>query len=402
MRRKLLKNMENQYIFQDDMPENSQLPPPEVEEEQSAPPEVFEPFLLENPFNPAYINIKTSTPSLDILIKRMSQSAIEMDTSSYFQRNPNLWSDEKKSQLIESILIRFPLPAFYFDGSDNNKWLVVDGLQRLSSIRHFVLDKQNPLRLTGMEFLTNLNGKTYDQLDLSLQRLIEETPVVVYLINPGTPADVKFNIFKRINTGGLKLEPQEIRHALFQGIPSKFIAELAELEEFKAATTWSIKSHRMLDRDFANRFLAFYVFPYERYQPDLDTFMSKAMAKTATMTEAERQKIKTDFMASMILNQKIFGENAFRKIPEKNERRKPLNKALFEVFSVLFSKLDESERINLVKNKEGFVREFTALLYRDVENRFFWAVSSATGDRNRVYYRFSKVQELIKKFVGND
>jgi uncharacterized protein with ParB-like and HNH nuclease domain len=170
------------------------------------------------------------------------------------------------------------LPAFYFDGSDDNKWLVVDGLQRLSSIRHFVLDKANPLRLTGMEFLTGLDGKTYDQLDLSLQRLIEETPVVVYLINPGTPADVKFNIFKRINTGGLKLEPQEIRHALFQGTPSKFIAELAEMEEFRAATTYSIQSHRMLDRDFANRFLAFYVFPYDKYQPDLDTFMSKAWA----------------------------------------------------------------------------------------------------------------------------
>jgi len=394
--------MENQYVFQDDMPENSQLLPPEVEEEQSAPPEVFEPFLLEKPFNPAYINIKTSTPSLDILIKRMTQSAIEMDTSSYFQRNPNLWSDEKKSQLIESILIRFPLPAFYFDGSDNNKWLVVDGLQRLSSIRHFVLDKQNPLRLTGMEFLTNLNGKTYDQLDLSLQRLIEETPVVVYLINPGTPADVKFNIFKRINTGGLKLEPQEIRHALFQGIPSKFIAELAEMEEFKSATTWSIKSHRMLDRDFANRFLAFYIFPFERYQPDLDTFMSKAMAKTTSMTETERQKIKSDFAASMALNQKIFGENAFRKIPRENERRKPLNKALFEVFSVLFSKLDEFKSAKLLTNKEGLVNEFTELLYNDDENRFFWSVSSATGDRNRVNYRFSKVQELITKFVEND
>jgi hypothetical protein len=286
--------MENQFVFQDDIPENSGAAPLEVEAEETAPENVFEAVLLEKPFNPAYINIKTSTPSLDILIKRMAQSAIEMDTTTYFQRNPNLWDDVKKSQLIESILIRFPLPAFYFDGSDDNKWLVVDGLQRLSSIRHFVLDKANPLRLTGMEFLTGLDGKTYDQLDLSLQRLIEETPVVVYLINPGTPADVKFNIFKRINTGGLKLEPQEIRHALFQGTPSKFIAELAEMEEFRAATTYSIKSHRMLDRDFANRFLAFYVFPYDKYQPDLDTFMSKAMASTVRMSDVELEKIKSD------------------------------------------------------------------------------------------------------------
>lgn len=394
--------MENQFFFQDDMPDEDMLTMTEVEMEVAAPPELFNTVLLEKPFNPAYINIKTSTPSLDTLIKRMAQSAIEMDTSTYFQRNPNLWDDVKKSQLIESILIRFPLPAFYFDGSDNNKWLVVDGLQRLSSIRHFVLDKQNPLRLTGMEFLTNLNGKTYDQLDLSLQRLIEETPVVVYLINPGTPADVKFNIFKRINTGGLKLEPQEIRHALFQGIPSEFIAELAEMEEFKAATTGSIKSHRMLDRDFTNRFLAFYIFPFDKYQPDLDTFMSKAMASTANMSEEEREKIKFDFVNGMVLNQKIFGENAFRKIPRNNERRKPLNKALFEVFSVSFAKLDGADREKLLKQKKEFIDEFTDLLYYDDDNRFFWAVSSSTGDRNRVNYRFSKVQSLINQFLNND
>ncbi len=396
------ENMENQFVFQDDIPENSGAPPLEVEAEETAPENVFEAVLLEKPFNPAYINIKTSTPSLDILIKRMAQSAIEMDTTTYFQRNPNLWDDVKKSQLIESILIRFPLPAFYFDGSDDNKWLVVDGLQRLSSIRHFVLDKANPLRLTGMEFLTGLDGKTYDQLDLSLQRLIEETPVVVYLINPGTPADVKFNIFKRINTGGLKLEPQEIRHALFQGTPSKFIAELAEMEEFRAATTYSIKSHRMLDRDFANRFLAFYVFPYDKYQPDLDTFMSKAMASTVRMSDVELEKIKSDFAASMVLNQEIFGENAFRKIPVNNERRKPMNKALFEVFSVLFSKLGDDDRTKLGKQRATFVRDFTRLLYQDEDNRFFWAVSSATGDRNRVNYRFSKVQELINQHLEND
>jgi len=397
-----MNNLERTDNFQNAKQMESIFPTSEVETELDAPAEVFETVLLEKPFNPAYINIKTSTPSLDILIKRMAQSAIEMDTSTYFQRNPNLWDDVKKSQLIESILIRFPLPAFYFDGSDNNKWLIVDGLQRLSSIRHFVLDKEKPLRLTGMEFLTRLNGKTYDELDLSLQRLIEETPVVVYLINPGTPADVKFNIFKRINTGGLKLEPQEIRHALFQGVPSRFIAELAEMEEFKETTTNSIKSHRMLDRDFANRFLAFYIFSYENYQPDLDTFMSKAMAKTAGMNREELDKIKTDFAASMVLNRNIFGPDAFRKIPTNNERRKPLNKALFEVFSVLFARLGKEAGEKLISRKVEFVEKFTQLLYLDENDKFFWAVSSATGDRNRVIYRFSKVRALIHQFLEND
>jgi Protein of unknown function DUF262 len=391
--------MENKYIFQEDLPEYETVTLVEVEKEQTAPATVFDTILLEKPFNPAFINITTTTPSLLNLINRMAQNAIEMNTSTYFQRNPNLWDDVKKSQLIESILIRFPLPAFYFDGTDSNKWLVVDGLQRLSSIQHFVL---GDLKLTGMEFLTQLNGKTYNDLDLSLQRLIEETPVVVYLINPGTPADVKFNIFKRINTGGLKLEAQEIRHALFQGIPAQFIAELAEMEEFKSATTGSIQSHRMLDRDFVNRFLAFYLFPSTSYQPDLDTFMSKAMARTTTLSETERQKIKSDFATSMVLNQQIFGVHAFRKLPQPGEKRKPLNKALFEVFSVLFAKLDVKQSTQLINQRKDFIGALETLMYADEKDRFFWAISSATGDRNRVHYRFSKIEELIRKFIDND
>jgi hypothetical protein len=158
----------------------------------------------------------------------------------------------------------------------------------------------------------------------------------------------------------------------------------------------------MLDRDFANRFLAFYVFPFDKYQPDLDTFMSKAMASTAKMSREELDKIKADFGKAMVLSQTIFGKNAFRKIPREDEKRKPLNKALFEVFSVLFAKLDDAEQGRLIRRKEAFVKDFTELLYKDEENRFFWAVSSATGDRNRVNYRFSKIHALIHQFLKND
>ena len=97
-----------------------------------------------------------------------------------FQRHAELWNSPKMSRLIESILIRFPLPAFYFDASDENNWLIVDGLQRLSTIRKFVIDKK--LRLNGLEFLTDLNGKTFDKLHRQYQRRIEECPVTVYMI----------------------------------------------------------------------------------------------------------------------------------------------------------------------------------------------------------------------------
>lgn len=386
--------MENKYKFEESTTAYL-FNEPEVEMEIDSPDPKS--TLMDKPFNPAFINIETNTPSLDTLIDRLEQNPaeIEINTASYFQRNPNLWDDTKQSRLIESILIRFPLPAFYFDGSDDRRWLVVDGLQRLSSIRNFVINKT--LKLTGLEFLTHLNGIYYDDLDRDLKRLIKSTQVVTYVIKPGTPADVKFNIFKRINTGGLVLEPQEIRHALFQGIPAQFIAELAETESFKIATTRSIKPHRMLDRDFANRFLAFYLFGYKEYEPDLDTFMSKAMARTSSLTRAELDKIKSNFEASMQFNIEIFGLNAFRKPPDEIGRRKPLNKALFDVFSVCFALLNNQQKAVLLIRKNDFWESFISLLSTD--ETFFWSISSATGSQQRVFYRFSQVELLINTII---
>ena len=94
--------------------------------------------LMEKPFDPTLIKVESKTPSLDTLIKRIKGNTIQMDTSNYFQRQDDLWDKGKQSRLIESILIRFPLPAFFFDASDDNNWLVVDGLQRLTASATFV------------------------------------------------------------------------------------------------------------------------------------------------------------------------------------------------------------------------------------------------------------------------
>lgn len=352
--------------------------------------------LMDRPFDPAKINIETKTPSLDTLIKRMERHTIQMDTDSYFQRKDDLWDKVKQSRLIESILINFPLPAFFFDASDDNNWLVVDGLQRLSSIRNFCVEKT--LKLTNLEFLEKLNGIGWDELSMDLQRIIEEHQVVIYKILPGTPTDVKFNIFKRINTGGLVLEPQEIRHALFQGKPSVFIKELAQNSSFIKATGGKIKTHRMLDRDFANRFLAFYLLGIEDYNSDLDTYMSKAMAKVGTFNDEELNSIKRDFTKAMDISYSIFGDKSFRKISLDKSRTPPVNKALFDAISTRFSFLNEEEAKILIKNKEDFKSELAHQLASDSE--FFTSISSSTGDRFRVKRRHDKINEIIKKVLN--
>jgi len=359
-------------------------------------------LLMEKPFDPTLIKIETKTPSLDTLVKRIGRESIQMNTETYFQRKDDLWDKTKQSRLIESILIRFPLPAFFFDASDDSNWLVVDGLQRLSSIRNFVVDKSQPL--TNLEFLTHLNGMYWDDLPEDLQRVIEESQVVVYKIMPGTPTDVKFNIFKRINTGGLILEPQEIRHALFQGRPATFVYELAKTEAFLEATEHRIKTNRMLDRDFANRFLGFYMLGVNNYGKkefgqDLDSFMSEAMAQIYNKTEEELAEIKSAYESSMLLSKQIFGREAFRKVRGGYGRLPPINKALFDSLSTQLALLTKDEGVALIKNSETLKRKLKNELSENYD--FFMAVTSATGDRKRVHLRHSTVRRLIEESINH-
>lgn len=353
---------------------------------------------MDKPFNPKEIDIISKTMSFDNIIKRLKEN--EIDLAPEFQRNMNLWDKKKQSQLIESILINFPLPAFYFDGSNKNKWLVVDGLQRLSTIQNFVVEKdeKKKLRLTGLEFLDKLDGLSFDELPRTLQRQIEEAQIVAYIINPGTPEEVKFNIFKRINTGGLVLELQEIRHALNQGEPARLVAELAKYPEFKEATQYVIPSLRMLDREFVTRFVSFYINGSNEYKPDLDTFLNKSMGDIKKLSLIEREKLKTDFKEAMKLASYIFGKFAFRKVFDINERRKPINKALFEVWSVSLAKLSDDERKIIRNYKKDVFKGFVKLMNSD--SQFVPSITSSTGDKTRVIYRFSKIEELLKKIIS--
>ena len=150
------------------------------------------------PFDPALIRFEHKPVTVDLVIRRIEQGAIDLQPD--FQREVGIWDNVRKSRLIESMLLRIPLPAFYIDASDEDKWLVIDGLQRLTTINSFI--GLNELSLRDLEFWQEYNGATFDDLPRSLQRRLEETQLMLYLVQKGTPHKVKFNIFRRINTGG--------------------------------------------------------------------------------------------------------------------------------------------------------------------------------------------------------
>jgi hypothetical protein len=329
----------------------------------------------------------------------------EVNFFTLFQRKENLWDETKQSRLIESVLLKLPLPAFYFDElvreEANTKektyyWQVIDGLQRCSVLKNYAVKKT--MELNDLEFLTQFNGKNYESLPRELKRRITQTPITVYVVEKGTPEEVKFNIFKRINTGGLILTPQEIRHALNQGVAAEFVAKLADHEDFKEATSWIIKTDRMEDGDFVTRFVSFYITPYTEYQPDLDTFMTKGMGLIKTLSDIKREEMKIDFIKAMKTAISIFGDDAFRKRRAREDRRKPINKALFETLSVAFSKLSDKETETLIQNKELFKDKFIQL---HNEQTFYNSLASGTGLKPSVTKRFSEINRITNETISN-
>ncbi|MGL5872386.1 MAG: DUF262 domain-containing protein [Xenococcaceae cyanobacterium] len=346
-------------------------------------------------YDPEKINIFTREPTIEQLLRRIDEKALDLAPD--FQRQANIWKDDVKSRLIESILIRIPLPAFYIDATNDNddKWLVVDGLQRLSALKQFILDRT--LKLTGLEYLTELENKTYAELERRYQRRIEETQVTVYVIEKGTPTEVKYNIFKRINTGGTPLKPQELRHALNPVKATKFLAKLAESSEFRQVVNLSeLKIKRMEDREFVLGFLAFTLTSYQEYEDgNRDTFFSQTLSKIDKLSEEELNNIEKKMKQIMINSFDIFGDRAFRKLSQKNPRKYPLNKALFEAWSVNFSQLNEEDIQKLKECKQDLIDKFIS--YVDNDKNFLDSISQAA---NKVNYRFRIIEKIIQEVLS--
>ena len=191
---------------------------------------------------------------------------------------------------------------------EDDKWQVVDGLQRLGALRDFVLEKA--LRLRGLEYLNQFDGLSYDDLPRPMQRRINETELSCHIIEHGTPDEVKFNVFKRINTEGRPLKPQEIRHALNPGPARNLLRELAESAEFLEATDRGVSPKRMADRECVLRFLAFRSLGVDAYAGKLDEFLLRAM-RVLNGNDGQHRALADDFRRAMSLASLIFGTEAF-------------------------------------------------------------------------------------------
>ncbi len=347
-----------------------------------------------DPFDPAKIDVITQMMPVNLLLARLRRGAL--DLSPDFQRLAGIWNASSQSKLIESLLLRIPLPVFYAAEIDDEKWAVVDGIQRLSTIARFVapeLIDSEPLRLRGLEYLKRYQGCTYDELPGPLQTRIDETQLIVHLIRLGTPEPVMFNIFARLNTGGRPLTPQELRHALIPGRARTLLPDLAQSEAFLEATGHSIKPARMADREMVLRYLAFRMTDPRNYKGgDLDAFLRAAMSQIGTMPESTIEELRQDFTRAMLAARDVFGEYAFRKRNRESRYRLPINKPLFETESISLAKLSDDE-LDLLRLRSELVSEKLLDLMDDAS--FIDSISYATGDVARLRFRFEAMEKML-------
>lgn len=340
------------------------------------------------PFEPSQIKMDSKVQSIYSLMSRIKHG--EIKTPPYQRRE--VWNNIAKSRLIESILVRIPIPVFYIDASDENCWKIIDGLQRITALKEFMNEKT--LKLENLEYVSDLNGCYFDDLPRSYQRRIEETDVTVIFINAGTPENVKFNIFKRINTGGLPLSEQEIRHALNNGSSSDLVKTISKKEVI--TKVWSIPQERMELDELILRGLGYWFLDLECiFDETLDTYIVSVMKKINNEKESIVKKRAEKYILANEVCYSIFKERAFCKITPGVNRKNPPNKNIYEAWMSVLSQASSTD-LNFLMTHSGEV--YSGYLELVNDDKFSKLVSSRK--HNAMVSRYNYLHKFISKWIS--
>lgn len=352
--------------------------------------------LIPDPWDPKDIRITTKTFTIREIYTQITEK--DLDLAPDFQRS-FVWGDEQQVRLIESILLGIPLPAFYFNQDKYGAHQVIDGVQRLTTLKHFMSDKLE-LEQIYLEYLRPLKGQTYSTLDPSTRRRFAGTQIVAHVIEPQTPDAVKYDIFNRVNTGGSPLTAQEIRHCMSKTCSREFLRSLVESPTFDQVMgklfwtkgpsgEWVRNNKRMSDRELALRFCTFYTLPVEDYvrASSLDAFL---LQFTRLIDQQPNQvlqninliKMKTVFEQAMQNCYAIMGQCAFRLSSQIAGRRGPLNRAIFESQAIA---LADYSLADLLPHKDAIQHAFRDLfLDPDYNNAVRVGTASYLNVRRRL------------------
>ncbi len=321
------------------------------------------------------------------VLRRIDQGTYVMNPD--FQRD-FIWPEEKQSKLIESVIMRIPLPVFYMAEDSEGRMVVVDGLQRLSTFSQFVKNELR-LRIPDRE---ELNGKYFSDLPPKFQNRIEDCNLIFYIIDSRAPERARLDIFERVN-GGVPLTRQQMRNCLFMGPATNFLKEESRTEIFYNATGRSLNQKTMRDREFVNRFCAFQLLDLDGYRGEMDDYLANCLSHMNKIPESDLHRLSMEFRRSLANNVKLFERHAFRKsCVYSGGGRSVINASFWDVMSTGLASYSE----DVVQAHLEPVREAVRQLLETDE--FDTAITYGTSDTKRVRCRFRMAGEKLKEVLG--
>lgn len=353
----------------------------------------------EQPFDAEKIRVDQQMLSVKYMLELMEQNLIELNPG--YQRR-RVWKDnKKKSLLIESLMLRIPIPAFYFYENEDGKYQVIDGQQRLTTIKEFV---DGEFRLSGLEYLgKEYNKKKFKNLDTKYVQRIYRTQIAVNILDARSPKNVIYDIFRRVNTGGVNLNPQEMRNAICKQEVRDFLVRSTQNENYIRATRGRVKDDRMDSQELVLRFYAFYkAYNYEKNvlyydYPNIATMLDAAIENLNKMNSKSKEELYQKFDLAMKRCYEAFGKYAFSKIQREGSSIKRnmdyINKSLFSSFSVLLLSptLDD---VNIKAYREKLLLE----LANNLANHYYTnSITVGTGDKRNVYANFEYSRKVLEE-----
>lgn len=368
---------ENVFIFNNNL----------IDEESSTDSDVKDSIYPANYTNKE-LDIKEGHIQVYGLLKKNKEDKIVVPE---FQRN-QVWKQQQKSRFIESLILNIPIPPFYVSQDLDGTYIIIDGLQRTTSIMEFLSDSYN---LVGLEALPHLNGQKFSQLEEGLKARIEDRDLLLYILKSSVPLGVVYDIFNRINSNGTPLTRQEIRNCIYIGHSTRLLKELAETVLFRTAIDNGIPGKRMKDREAILRFFAFAISDLEsEYKGDMDDFLSKAMRKINHLSTDEILSLKARFLRVIKKTFEFFGARNFR-VPTENSRGR-INIAVMETICVFFDKHPDYFFEN---NKELIISNFNKLFSDPLYNE---SIKFATGSIKNVKTRFERSNKILSSNLKYD
>mgnify|MGYP004712196999 CR=1 FL=1 len=356
-----------------------------------------EPEGVDDPFDTGWgdypldaVFVRSEPRTVGDVVDRIDRQRYILDPD--FQRD-FVWAVSKQSKLIESCIMRIPLPVFYVAEAPDGRIIVVDGLQRLTTFYRFM---RNQFRLTFVasgdpEAKHPLEGKLFKDLTVTLQERVADTPLTMYILDAKAPERARLDIFERVNSGE-PLTRQQMRNALYNGPATSWLKDAATSAIFRNATGRSLNALTMRDREAINRFCAFKLLGPNAYRGDMDTFLAQGLSTLANRSEVERNEMRTLFEHAMALNYELFGEHAFRKSLAygPGATRSVINISLFEVCAVSMAELGQLNAMHKASLRERII----GLLNDPV---FINSITYSTNSTTQVRSRFSMMEAVVSK-----